>query len=525
MGKFTQFLQSALKYKGAVGLAGVIVICALLALLQILRLSIFTPLGAAGTMGLLSLIVRSVFWLAATAVVASCLAYVLPARLFIPTSKVEYAVAIFRMIDPVKVNPVAAFNDRFEPYVGFPCYSSESDHPSYWPARVARDHQALSMRFRTFFGRADVQSALAAARTQAGDESSVTRISSAPGGTDPLASMIANARMFFNVHLKGDKDTLVKLLGAPLAGEFLDVERERNKLRAYLPNRIAILRLRNAGPRTVRDVTIDYEVAGLIYDTKVRAVSEDASEPLQSFEHRLTIPTLMAGQAYDMTVWFLYQSVDERAFPDKINFIQELTQGFTVSNVAVATGGRVAFVPSLLKGVPAYERLYDGDGRRNDNPEGALARLFEARDAAAAAAMKTDGEKDLTARDLALDALAAFPVEESQIDSIWIGFQSPEARRYRAVCVYTHPNGPYTLLSSEDRDGADFAATRAALAEAMGGEAETDITERPDDICSTISPAAGFTRAAILRAFHDLEAAGFRNARVERMHYRKSTPA
>ncbi|MGD0641225.1 MAG: hypothetical protein ABSC22_10800 [Roseiarcus sp.] len=520
MGKFFQFLESALKYKGAIGLAGLIVLCALLVILQILQLSIFTPIGASGTLGLLTLIVRSVFWLATTAVVVSGLAYVLPNRWFIPVSTVEYALAIFRMIDPTAGNPIGALSDRFEPYVGFPFYSRESDHPSYWPARVWRDREALRARFEAFFGRADVQAALAAARAQAGDESSVTMLSSAPGGPDPMDATIAAARMFFNVDLNGDAEALAKALGAPLANEFLGVERARGELRAFLPNRVAILRLRNIGSRTVRNVTVDYEVAGPVYDTKLRAVSQVANEPYLSFEHRLAIPTLLAGQAYDATIWYRYQSVDERVFPDKINFIQELTQGFTISNIAVATGGRVAFKPGLLKDVPAYERLYDGDGRRSDNPERELAALFETRGKATAAAMKAYDEEHRTARDLSLDALASFPANEAQIENAWIGFQSPAAKRYLAVCVYAHPKGPYALLSSVDRDRTDFIATRTALAKALGGEPEAEITDRLDDICSTISLAQGFNRANIVAAFHSLEATGFHDVRVEKLHYR-----
>ena len=272
----------------------------------------------------------------------------------------------------------------------------------------------------------------------------------------------------------------------------------------------------------MRDVTIEYEVAGSVYDSKVRAVAEGASEPFLPFEHRLTIPRLLAGQAYDITVWYQYQSVDQRVFPDKINFIQELTQGFTISNIAVATGGRVVYRPGLLQAVPAYERLYDGDGRRSDNPERELATLFKAGANASAAAMKAYDEEHLTAGDLALDALAAFPVDEGQIENIWIGFQSPAAKHYRAVCVYAHPKGPYALLSSEDRDKTDFAAARTALAEALDGASEPDITDRGSDICSTVAVAAGFTRPAIVKAFDSLEATGFHDMRVERLNYRKS---
>lgn len=519
MAGLSKILQAFFTYRGAVGVAGLIVIGVLLVLLQILRLSIFAPIGAADTMGLLSLIVRSVFWLAVTAVVVSGAAYVLPPSIFIPPAKVEYAVAVFRMIDPVRLGGIAAINDKCEPYVAFPYYSRESDHPSYWPARVWKDRQALSNRYDAYFGRADVQAAFAAARARLGDDSQIEFMSSAPGGADPLATVIASARMFFNLHLNGDAAALLEALGAPLAREFLSLEQARNELRLQLPNRIAILRIGNAGPRTARNITIDYEVAGRIYDTKLRAVAKDASEPQLPFEHRLTIPALLSGQAYDVTVWYHYQSVDERVFPDKINFIQELTQGFTISNIAAATGARVTFKPDLLREVPAYERLYDGDGRVAANPEPQLAALFKSRDSAIAASIESYEERHATAKDIALDKLCEFPVEEARITSIWVRFQSPAGKRYCAVCVYAHPSGPYVLLSSEDRERADFALVRTALARALGGEPETAITDRTDDICSTISMASGIDRPAIAKAFSELETAGFRNARVEKLNY------
>ncbi len=525
MVEFLEFLRSALRYKGAVGVTGLIVLCALLVVLQILRLPVFVPIGESGTVGLLSLIVRSVFWLATTAVAVSGLSYVVPARvldrLLTPLAKVEYAVAIFQMFEPTRVDPIAEINDRFETYVGFPYYSRESDHPSYWPARVFRDREALSERFVAFFDRDEVRTAFEAARARAGDTSSVEVRSSAPEGADPISAVIATARMFFNFNLEGDANALTAAIGAPLAREFLAVEAERKKQRAYLPNRIAILRVHNASKRTVRDLTIEYEVAGAIYDTKVRAVSEGANAPSLPFEHRLVIPALLAGQSYDITIWYSYLTVNERVFPDKINYIQELTQGFTISNIAAGTGTQAVFTAGLLKDVPAYERLYDGDARRSDNPERELAALFAARAKASAGSGKAHDEEHLTADDMDLDGLAAFAVAEAQIDNVWVGFKSSAGKRYRAVCVYAHPSGPYALLSSEDRDRPDFIATRTDLAEALGGQFEVNISDRSDDICSTIAVAAGFTRAAIIRAFRGIEAAGCQDVRVEKLHYHK----
>jgi hypothetical protein len=521
MTALAQLLQSLLRYRSAVGVAGLIVLVVLLILLQILQQPIFAPIDAANTAGLLSLIVRSVFWLAIVAVVMSGLAFILPQRLFIPVSRLEYAVSVFRMIDPL-ASAINALNDRYEPHTGFPYYSRQSDHPSFWPARLSRDRKALEDRYTAFFGRPDVQAAFAAARATAGDTSTTKVIGR---NADSLASVVASARMFFNMHLHGDPDALVASIGEPMAREFVEIEIMRGSARDDFPNRVAIIRVHNAGPRTIRDATIEYEVAGEVYDKKIRAVSEGAEEPDLPFEYRLTIPKLLVGQTYDITIWYQYQSVKQRVFPDKTNFIQELTQGFTISNIAVASGGRVVFAPDLLKEVEAYERLYDGDGRRSDNPERELAALFAAQNKEARAAAKAYDEENKKAEKLSLDALANFAIDESQIDNIWVEFASPAGKRYCAVCVFAHPKGPYVLLSSVDRDEPDFIATRTELAAQLSGNAEEEVSDRSSDICSTIAVPSGFTRPAIITAFGALSAKGFTKMQASKMHYRKTKPA
>jgi hypothetical protein len=123
---------------------------------------------------------------------------------------------------------------------------------------------------------------------------------------------------------------------------------------------------------------------------------------------------------------------------------------------------------------------------------------------------------------LTLDELSALQVEEAQIENVWIEFRSPADKRYSAVCVYEHPNGPYILLCSEDRDESDFVTVRTALANAIDGEAEYQVIDRSNDICSTIRVAKGFSRSSLLCAFHELETSGFQAMRVEKLHYTRS---
>ena len=238
----------------------------------------------------------------------------------------------------------------------------------------------------------------------------------------------------------------------------------------------------------------------------------------QPFEHRVVIARLLPGQTVDIVIWYQYQSLDERSFPDKINLIQELTQGLTISNATVAQG-RVVYNRKLLEKVTGYDKLYEGDARRQDNYDKEIGELMQRRSASMLKAMEESEKLRGSAEGLTLDELASLDVEDAKITAVWVDFRSPAGKGYCAVHVFEHPKGPYILLTSKDRDRADFAHTQADVATTFGGDGGDAISDRGDDICASINVEGGFTRALIAEKFAALPALGYKDVGVQVVHY------
>lgn len=77
-------------------------------------------------------------------------------------------------------------------------------------------------------------------------------------------------------------------------------------------------------------------------------------------------------------------------------------------------------------------------------------------------------------------------VPDSRVYTIWVVFRSERGRGYTAVYVFEHPNGPYILLSSNDKDWGDFMTMSRVIAKEMNGVPEHYIPDRGEDICQTI---------------------------------------
>lgn len=75
---------------------------------------------------------------------------------------------------------------------------------------------------------------------------------------------------------------------------------------------------------------------------------------------------------------------------------------------------------------------------------------------------------------------------DSKISSIYVSFTSVADRRYNAVHVYEHPNGPYILLESEDKDKRDFSYVEKIVAKETNGTPDGFIYPRGHDICTSI---------------------------------------
>ena len=222
---------------------------------------------------------------------------VLPASFFEPVSRAEYALAIAKMTDPYRLSdPFARFKDKFEPYPGFPYYSRESDHPSAWPARVWSDKTKLADAYKDLLTHFNVL--LEAPRQRAGDskQSQMSSLGISNASERARIEVITNLRLWFNETLNGDEAALKKAVGADAANAFLGVEESRAALRKDLPNRFAVLRIKNTGRKDVQDLTLEIEIFGKLYDYAIdaderyvyRAEYEQAS-------HRIVIGRILPG--------------------------------------------------------------------------------------------------------------------------------------------------------------------------------------------------------------------------------------
>jgi len=514
-----QIIRILIQYKTTIGLAGLVVIATLFVILHVLALPVFREITAQQTFDILILIVNNTFYLAYAAVGVAGIGYLLNflPPIWLPTA--EYAVAVFRMFDPVRIGGMAAINDKFETYPAFPYYSRESDHPSSWPSRVFQDRLALGNLYEKLFSKQKFAAKISSAQIRHGVGSTVQVLSSAPSGVDPLTPKIIEGRTLFNFTFGGDPTTLAKEIGSPFADEFIAIEEKRASLREYFPNRIAIIRVHNTSKQDLNDLTIEFAVTGMVYDLKVRAADKDFEETgWQTFEKRIVVAKLLPMYVLDISIWYYYQSVDERMFPDKINFIQELTQGLTIANIAISRG-KVRYNHDLLQNINGYEKLYTGDARAKDNYDKELGFLFEERGKKAIAHLKEYDRKNPTLKDLTLSQLRLLDMRDEQLSSVWVAFRSKAGRNYTAVHVFENSDGPHILLCSDDRDEADFKMVREELAMILDGKAEADITNRSDDICSQIRVKVRFTKVGIANCFDSLIAKGFTDIGITQLHY------
>jgi len=514
------FLSRLIKFRAAMGVASIAIIVLYLVYLGILRLGIISTLGAEASFNILTRIINFTFILAITVFILSIISYtlhkVLPASFFEPIPKIEYAIAIAKMFDPYDVNPLAQINDRLELYPGFPYYSRESDHPTLWPLRVNRDRQALFLEYDTFLSRYPVVKALEASHGNKGIQVFGKGFSASE--RDKIET-IANLRAWFNDTLHGDHRAVEEHLGAEAAATFLRIEDTRSELRRHFPNRIALARIKNAGKRDARDVTIEFDLFGELYDVAINADPDRVrrAEYDRAKKH-IVIEQILPGSQVEIRLWYQYYSVENKVFPDERDFILELTQGIVINNVAVSEG-IAALNEKLMDGFSAYELLYIGAAAKKDDYSDELAKYFEEQGKRLEAHMKNYDEEHPSLKDVSSKQLAASNRPDESVNAIWVRFDSKAGMAYKAVHVFHHPEGPYILLSSTDRDREDFLRVEAALSNAYQGTAKGQISDRGDDICDIVSVANGFTQKGVAEQVDTFFQNNFDRVAIEAVHY------
>ena len=104
------------------------------------------------------------------------------------------------------------------------------------------------------------------------------------------------------------------------------------------------------------------------------------------------------------------------------------------------------------------------------------------------------------------------------LHSIWTEFDSPGGKHYLAIHVRKHPNGPYVLLSSPDRDESDFTETEGKVVAVVDGRPEKKVTNRGSDICDVIKLLKNPSQVEIANIV-EAYAAVFSNVIITVAHY------
>jgi len=95
--------------------------------------------------------------------------------------------------------------------------------------------------------------------------------------------------------------------------------------------------------------------------------------------------------------------------------------------------------------------------------------------------------RNLQSINLTTEELRLSKLPDKHLQSIWVEFESATDRKYTAVHVSNHPNGPYINLSGSDKDYEDFKRVEEIIARETLGNPKGDISERFDDICKIIT--------------------------------------
>jgi hypothetical protein len=493
---------------------------------KILPAKFFAPLDPTATASLLTKVVNLGFILVVTATIFGAISYtlpkVLPPSFFEPLPKIEYATAIAKMFDPYEVSRSAQLLDRMEIYPGFPYYSRASDHPTLWPVRVSSDREALFLQYEAFIGRYAVEIAKALAASQ-GDKAAKNSFQILGGGYSPserakIETILALRSWFYNT-LAGDPQAAAQYLGQEGAAAFLRVEEARHRLRQHFPNRIAFIRIKNAGKRDARNVTVDFDLFGELYDIAINADPTQVHKAeYDRAKKRLVIEQVMPGSLSEIQLWYRYYSVKNRVFPDERDFILELTQGLVINNIAVSNG-IATLNKELMHGFSAYECLYIGAAVKKDNYASDLAQYFEKQNQAYKKTMERYDQEHPSFKNVSPAWLAESSRPDASVNAVWVSFVSKAGKAYKAVHVFHHSKGPYILLSSKDKDREDFKRVEAGLAQAYQGTPEGQISERIDDICTSISVKSGFTQKGVAEQVDQFFRSAFERVAIEAVYY------
>jgi len=230
---------------------------------------------------------------------------------------------------------LASVMDQFEPFVGFPFYSFESDHPSSWPPRVDEDRARFAASILSFIY--DANNARKIQALFGGESSKVTFVTNRKRDAEEERQATA-FQLYANLRLaKRDNEAeLAKALGEATHQAFLDLEKSRAAVKQRMPNRYFTLALRQSQGLAIRDVAIDIQIIGEVYDITVngkRPLDRDALEAMSLGRKMLHIGEIPGAAVSTVRIWHNYIAVAERWDPKPIHFRAEPFQGMLIRSI------------------------------------------------------------------------------------------------------------------------------------------------------------------------------------------------
>jgi hypothetical protein len=244
----------------------------------------------------------------------------------------EAAYRLYELLPAVSGSPVGPLMAKIEAFPGFPFYSFESDHPSRWPPRVDEDRQAFTSEIRKFVTAKKNQTGIARALKTQG---TIQSVSSGPMDAEDeeyrrIFDTYMKLRMEFNVNMDGDTDKLSTLLGERESEEFIRLEKQWNSYSQRMPNRLLTLIFRHSHGLQIRNVLIDIEIAGTVYDVLlngVRPMERNLIEKMTNHRTLINTSAIEGNSTSIFRIWYHYISLAERWDPKPIHIKAEPTQG------------------------------------------------------------------------------------------------------------------------------------------------------------------------------------------------------
>ena len=274
----------------------------------------------------------------------------------------EYELRLYRMLPAVEGSPMRPMMAKIEPFGGFPFYSYESDHPSHWPPRVYEDRALLGDKIVAFMTNSKHQEPIHKALEM--QEGSIEQVGGGVANSEEAREREAlqsfsQLRMLFNVTLQEDEAMLRVRLGDAATKDFLALEKDRSADDAKMPNRLLTIALKHSQDLEIRDVAIDIEVVGTVYDLLVGANRPFNIDQVRAMSTKRTVIRTgpLPGAAVTLVrLWYHYIELSERFDPKPAQIRAEPTQGI-VLRVLAADGLENRQTPELIQDQGVYEEL------------------------------------------------------------------------------------------------------------------------------------------------------------------------